>query len=525
MKTRIHFPSVLFPVLTGTTLLLAGCAVGPDFQRPAAPEAVAYTPGAAPTATAPGSEPAQQYDAAKEISAQWWTLFQSPALTALVDKALAANPTLEAAQAALRQAQENVEAQRGFFYPTIQASYSPSRTKVAGNNSGAAPGIQGDGSNIAATTGKPADQGGTAPFTAPVIYNYHTAQLSVGFVPDVFGINRRMMEATEAQAETQRYMLEATYITLASNVVAAAIQEASLRAQIDAVKRMVAINARSLEILRRRQEAGYASGLDLALQQNQAAQVEQWLPPLNRQLEQTRNLLRVLTGNRPDQELAETFTLDTLHLPQSLPLSLPSHLVQQRPDIRAAEAQLHAASAQVGVAVANRLPQFALTATMGGEAAHFGQMFSETGKFFSVIGTISQTLFDGGVLRHRQRAAEAALDQAGAQYRATVLAGFQNVADTLHALQADAESVQAAVRAEQAAHKAYELARKQQAEGYSDTLTLLVAEQFWLQSSFTLTQNRAQRLGDTAALFQALGGGWWNRDDVAVAAQNEQQAP
>jgi outer membrane protein TolC len=162
---------------------------------------------------------------------------------------------------------------------------------------------------------------------------------------------------------------------------------------------------------------------------------------------------------------------------------------------------------------------------MGGEAAHFGQMFSETGKFFSVIGTISQTLFDGGVLRHRQRAAEAALDQAGAQYRATVLAGFQNVADTLHALQADAESVQAAVRAEQAAHKAYELARKQQAEGYSDTLTLLVAEQFWLQSSFTLTQNRAQRLGDTAALFQALGGGWWNRDDVAVAAQNEQQAP
>ena len=521
MKNRFFPSSVFGPTLTAVALSLSGCALGPDFQRPAAPEAAAYHPDLKPIAAAPGTEPAQQYDPAKEISAQWWTLFQSPALTALVDKALAANPTLEAAQAALRQAQENVEAQRGFFYPTVQASYSPSRTKVAGNNSGAAPGIQGDGSNIAATTGKPADQGGTSPFTAPIIYNYHTAQLSVGFVPDVFGANRRMMEATEAQAETQRYMLEATYITLASNVVAAAIQEASLRAQIDAVKRMVAINTRSLEILRRRQEAGYASGIDLALQQNLTAQAEQWLPPLNRQLEQTRNLLRVLTGNRPDQELAETFTLDALHLPESLPLSLPSQLVQQRPDIRAAEAQLHAASAQVGVAVANRVPQFSLTATMGGEAAHFGQMFSETGKFFSVIGSISQTLFDGGTLRHRQRAAEAALDQAGAQYRATVLAGFQNVADTLHALQSDAETAQAAARAELAARKAYELTRKQQTLGYSDTLTLLIAEQAWLQSSFTLTQNRAQRLGDTAALFQALGGGWWNRNDAAVAARND----
>ena len=512
-KQTPHFLAAI-PVLA-LTLLTSGCALGPDFQRPAAPDVSAYHPRGMPGPVAGGTEPTQQFDPARDIAAQWWTLFQSPALSALVDKAFAGNPTLEAAQAALRQAQENVETQRGFFYPTVQASYSPSRTKVSGNTAGAgAPGPQGDGAVIA-----PASPG------APVIYNFHTAQLSVGFVPDVFGANRRAVESLEAQAEAQRFMLEATYITLASNVVAAAIQEAALRAQIDAVQRMVASNAKSLDILRRRQEAGYASGLDLALQQNQAAQAEQWLPPLTRQLEQTRNLLRVLTGQRPDQELAETFTLDDLQLPQALPLTLPSQLVQQRPDIRAAEAQLHAASAQLGVAVASRWPQFSLTAAMGGEAARFGQMFSEAGKFFSIVGAVSQTLFDGGTLRHRQRAAEAALDQAGAQYRATVLAGFQNVADTLQALQADAASAQAAARAEQAARRVYELLQKQQAQGYSDPLALLVAEQNWRQSVFALIQARAQRLGDTAALFQALGGGWWNRRETEALASSEKSAP
>lgn len=519
MKTPTSHFSVLTPVLA-LVLLVSGCAVGPDFQRPAAPDANTYHPvGPPPLNAQQGSEPSQQFEPARDIAAQWWTLFQSPALSALVDKAIAGNPTLEAAQAVLRQAQENVEAQRGFFYPTVQVGYSPSRTKVSGNTAGAgAPGPQGDGTVIAPES--PA---------APVIYNFHTAQLSVGFVPDVFGANQRAVESLAAQAEAQRYALEAAYITLASNVVAAAIQEAALRAQIDAVQRMVVANARALDITRRRQSAGYASGFDLALQENLSAQAEQWLPPLQRQLEQTRNLLRVLTGQRPDQELAETFTLDELHLPRSLPLTLPSQLVQQRPDIRAAEALLHAASAQVGVAVASRWPQFSLTAAMGGQAAHFDQMFSASGKFFSVIGAVSQTLFDGGMLRHRQRAAEAALDQAGAQYRATVLAGFQNVADTLQALQADAVTVQAAARSADAAGKAYELMQKQQAQGYSDPLALLAAEQNWRQAAFTLTQVRAQRLGDTAALFQALGGGWWNRGEVALAASSavpsEKSAP
>lgn len=494
--------------------LIAGCAVGPDFIRPQAPDTQGYT--VAPLRTQSASDTAggaaQTFASGQDVAARWWQAFQSPALDALIERAFAANPNLDAARATLAQAQELVYAQRGFFFPTVQASYSPSRTKISANTAGAnAPGVQGDGSVIAPPPG----------VQAPVIYNFHTAQLTVGFAPDVFGGNRRAVESLQAQADAQRFALIAARVTLATNLTAAAIQEASLRAQIAAVQRMVAINSRGLEILKRQKEAGYASGLDVATQETALAQAQQALPPLTRQLEQTRDLIRVLVGNRPDQEVTETFTLDALHLPETLPLSLPSQLVQQRPDVRAAEEQLHAASAAVGVAIANRLPQFSLTAAMGGEAAHFSQMFWQSGKFFSVVGNVAGTLFDGGTLSHRQSAAEQALTQAGAQYRSTVLAAFQNVADTLHALNADAESLAAAARTEQAARRAFELTRKQHEAGYVNSLALFSAEQNYLQASLSLIQARAGRLGDSAALFQALGGGWWN-DDAKIASANEQ---
>lgn len=461
---------------------------------------------------------AQHFTPGGDIPAQWWTLFQSPPLNALIEQAFAANPTIEVAQAALRQAQENVYAQQGYFFPTILASYSPSRTKLAGNVGGNSPGIQGDGDVIATTANTPASKGGSTPFNGPVLYNFHTAQLTVGFVPDVFGANARQVESLQAQADAQRFAMEATYITLASNVAAAAIQEAALRAQIAAVARIIEANTRSLDILRRQLKAGYVSALDVATQDAALAQTEQMLPALRRQLEQTRDLLRVLVGKTPDQELAASFDLDALHLPETLPLSLPSQLVQQRPDVRAAEEQLHYASAQVGVAVANRLPQLSLSANLGGEAAHFNQVFRDSGKFFNVVGNISQPIFDGGTLRHRQRAAEQALIQAGAQYRSTVLGAFQNVADTLHALQADAQSLQAASRAEQAAGKSLHLIRKQHEHGYVNTLVLLNAEQTYQQAMLGMIQARATRLGDTAALFQALGGGWWNKSDTTAVA-------
>lgn len=502
-------------IILAAALSLTGCAVGPDFHRPDAPRADRYSP--TPMATATASAPAmagkaQTFDSARDIPADWWTLFQSPALDRLIRKVLQANPTIEAAQAALRQAQENVNAQRGFFFPTVQAGYAPSRIKLSGNTGGNSPGLQGDGSTIA--TGQTA---GDAPVSTPVVYNWHSAQVTVGFVPDVFGANRRQVESLQAQADSQRLQLEAAYITLASNVVAAAIQEASVREQIAAVQRIVDANAQSLALVRQQFKFGFAGRLDVAAQESALAQARQLLPPLERQLEQTRDLIRALAGNLPSEEVAETFTLASLQLPAELPLSLPSSLVTQRPDIRIAEAQLHAASADVGVSVAARLPQFSLTATLGGNASTFNQMFSDSGKFFSVAGNVSQTLFAGGTLLHKQRAAEQGLAQAAAQYRGTVLTAFQNVADTLHAIHADARNLAAAVEAERAARTTLDLTRKQREFGQVGTLAVLAADQTYQQSAIALVQAQAARLGDTAALFQALGGGWWNRNDAVVA--------
>ena len=499
-----------------TTLLLGGCAVGPDFVQPAAPGASGYTVSALPdtTASAPGTAGAAQRLAyAHDLQADWWRLFKSPALDTLVEQALAAHPSLTAAQAALRIAQANVAAQQGYFWPTLQASYAPSRSKIAGNQGGNSPGLQGDGSVISTQANLPASQGGTAPFNAPVIYNFHTAQLSVGFVPDVFGGNARQVEALGASADYQYFQLQAASITLASNVVAAAIQEALLRQQTAVVTEIIAAGEQSVGILDRQWRAGLASQLDLALQRSALAQTRQLLPPLQKQHQQTLDLLRALLGLAQDATLPATVDLATLTLPEDLPLSLPSQLVLQRPDVRAARALLQAASAEVGVAVANRLPQFAINGNAGGAAARFGQMFWGSGQFFSFSANIAQTLFDGGTLKNRQLAAEAALQQAGAQYQLTVITAFQNVADVLQAVYADAQALQASDEAERAARTALDLLKRQWRAGYIDRLALLAGEQVYRQNTITLLQAQATRLGDTAALFQALGGGWWNAPD------------
>ena len=499
-----------------TTLLLGGCAVGPDFVQPAAPGASGYTVSALPdtTASAPGTAGAAQRLAyAHDLQADWWRLFKSPALDTLVEQALAAHPSLTAAQAALRIAQANVAAQQGYFWPTLQASYAPSRSKIAGNQGGNSPGLQGDGSVISTQANLPASQGGTAPFNAPVIYNFHTAQLSVGFVPDVFGGNARQVEALGASADYQYFQLQAASITLASNVVAAAIQEALLRQQTAVVTEIIAAGEQSVEILDRQWRAGLASQLDLALQRSALAQTRQLLPPLQKQHQQTLDLLRALLGLAQDATLPATVDLATLTLPEDLPLSLPSQLVLQRPDVRAARALLQAASAEVGVAVANRLPQFAINGNAGGAAARFGQMFWGSGQFFSFSANIAQTLFDGGTLKNRQLAAEAALQQAGAQYQLTVITAFQNVADVLQAVYADAQALQASDEAERTARTALDLLKRQWRAGYIDRLALLAGEQVYRQNEISLLQAQATRLGDTAALFQALGGGWWNAPD------------
>lgn len=484
--------------------LVAGCVVGPQYHRPSLPPAHAYSPAPLPgsTAAAPGTAEgdSQSFDTARAVSAQWWTLFRSPALNRLIARSLAANPSIDAAIAALREAQESVYAQRGYFYPSVQVSYQGERTRLSGNTAASsAPGIQGNGENIAPSG--PAQ---------PVTYNFHTAQLTVGYVPDVFGANRRQVESLQAQADAARYQLEAAYVTLASNVVAAAIQEASIRAQIAAARAIVRSSEHALRILRSQRRVGYATRLDVAQQELALAQAQALLPPLMRQLEQTRDLIRVLAGNAPDDDVPETFTLDALHLPRRLPLALPSKLIEQRPDVLAAEEQVRSASAQVGVAVANRLPQFSLTAALGGQASRLTQMFWSSGTFWSVLGSASQPLFDAGTLKHRQLAAQQALAQAAAQYRSTVLTAFQNVADTLHALYTDADALRSAVAVEQAARVTLQVSRQQFAAGYANGLAVLTAQQLYQQAVIGRVQAQAARLGDTAALLQALGGGWWN---------------
>ena len=483
-------------VATVTAVVLAsGCAVGPNFRRPTAPAVDRYTrqpslPKTASADVAAGEE--QRFVQNLDIPQQWWTLFESPPLNALIEKALRANPTLVTAQAALRQAMELVYAQQGFFYPTVQASFSPSRQKLS--------------KTIAPVLS----------MTTNLTYDLYTAQVTVGFTPDVFGGNRRQVESLRGLADSQRFLLEATYVTLTSNVVAAAVQEASLRAQIAATKDIIAISTRSLELLRRQFDLGFVARLDVAAQEAALAQMEQTLPPLRKQLEINRDLLTALAGRLPSDEPEERFELAALHLPQDLPVSLPSRLVEQRPDVRAAEEQLHAASAQIGVAIANRLPQFTLSGAYGGVATSFTQMFASGNPFWVVAGNVAQTLFAGGTLLHRQRAAEAAFEQAAAQYRSTVITAFQNVADTLYALQNDADSLKAALAAERAAKVTLDLTRTQQQLGYVNYLALLSAQQAYQQTLVTRVQAQASRLADTAALFQALGGGWWNlRDDAA----------
>ncbi len=455
---------------------------------------------------------AQRFVAAQDIPFEWWTLFQSQPLDALIKRAFKANPNIDAAQAALRQAQEYAAARQGFFYPMVSAGYSPSHNKLAGNMGGNSPGQQGNGTVIQ-TYSNPAGP----KYNGPAYYNFHVAQLTVGYVPDVFGANSRQVESLQAQVEAQRMQLEAAYLTLAANVVAAAIQEAALRAQISAQDKIVSLNEEALKILRKRLELGDVSPLDVAQQESELALAQQALFPLQQQLEQTRNLLRVLAGNTPDADVPETFTLETLHLPQKLPLSLPSKLVEQRPDVRIAEAQLHAASAQYGVAVANTLPQFAITGAIGGMASSPVWMFRNGGGFFDLTGNVAQTIFDGGTLRAQSRAAQEAMNQAAAQYRSVVMTALQNVADALYVIQSDAQALKAAATVAKAGSDVSALTRKQYEAGYVDYQTWLVAQQNEQLAAINLVQAQTNRLGDTAALFQALGGGWWNREKMNTA--------
>ena len=479
--------------------LLAACAVGPDYQKPPAPEVTGYTPKPLVHHTVSAeskSGAAQHFVQDLDIPGQWWEIFHSRALHNLIEDALKHNPDVQAAQAGLRVARETTEAQKGAFAPQIAGGYNSYTQKV---------------SSVVSPPGNIVSPGST--FIGPYL-RLHTAQVDVSYTPDVFGLVRREVESDEALAAVQHFQVEATYLTLTSNVVAGAIQEASLRAQLAATKKIIAIETDLLRLLRVQKKLGQVAEADVALQEAALAQAQETLPPLEKQLAQQRDLLTALAGRYPSEEVAEKFTLESLRFPRELPVSLPSKLVEQRPDVQAASASLHSASALIGVAVANRLPVISLTSNLSTSWTELAQLFTPPANAYLLTAAVAQPIFDGFTLYHKQKAAEAAYDQADAQYRSTVIMAFQNVADTLHAIEADARALKAAVAAENAAKKSLDIVRNQAHLGQLNVLAVLNAEQTYQQALLTRVQDEANRYADTAALFQALGGGWWNREDV-----------
>jgi NodT family efflux transporter outer membrane factor (OMF) lipoprotein len=491
-KQDFRLGSTAMARLVLVCLAVAGCAVGPNFKRPAAPAVSHYTvqplTNTAGVSNLAGGE-VQSFVPGLEIPAQWWALFHSEPLNLLIQRSLTNNPDLKAAQAALTVAQENLKAQRGVFYPSLSGSFAASRQRQSGY--------------IAPT-----------PNANVFEYNLFTPQVSVSYSPDVFGLNRRTVESSQAQEESARYQMIATYLTLSANVVVAAIQEASLRAQIETTREIIGLSSNMIEVVRYQYGKGRTSGLDIAAQEAQLAQVAATLPPLLKQLAQERDLLAVLAGDFPSEQKGEAFDLAKLKLPGELPVSLPARLVEQRPDILQAEQNLHAASAQIGVAIANRLPNITLTANAGSTALSLDKLFSPGSGFWAIGGAVTQPIFEGGTLLHQQRAAQAAYLQAAQQYRSTVLGACQNVADTLSALEQDAAGLQTAGAADAAAKVTLELSREQWRVGYGGYLALLNAEQTYAQAHLNLVQAEASRFADTAALFQALGGGWWNEAEL-----------
>ena len=480
------------PLAALLIILTAGCSVGPDFERPAAPDETTYDSDGNPTTNeALGIK--QTFVAGKTLPGEWWKLFQSSQLNDLITEALLHNPDLEAASASLRAAEADLAASESSLFPSVNGTFTGDRQK----SSGASNGGKFNGST----------------------YSLFNASVSLSYGIDIFGITRRTVEGEEATRDYQAYELEAARLSLTANVVTTAIREASLRGQIAATKKLIEDQEKQLDIYKKQLEAGGVTRQAVLAQQATLSQTRTMLPPLEKQLSQTRHALSVLVGQLPSHAPKAVFNLHDLHLPEQLPLTLPSQLVEQRPDIRAAEANLHAASAAIGLAEANRLPEFTISANIGSVANQIERLFIPGGGIWSMGGTIAETIFDAGKLEYKEASAKARYDQAAAVYRKTVLTAFQDVADTLRALELDTKALKAQSEAEHAASESLNLAKTQYEAGAASYLSMLEAENAAQKASIALVQAEALRYADTAALFQALGGGWLSKNNQKDEAQ------
>lgn len=486
-------------VVSVVVIFLTACTVGPQLRSPEFTTTDSYTASPIPSETASAPTEAgiaQRFAFAQNLSAEWWTLFHSAELDALIKQGLGESPSLSSARAALRGAQENLRAARGaLLYPGVDASLQATRQR-----------------SPIAVAGAPTEE-----------FNLYNASVNVSYTLDLFGGSRYRLEALQAQVDYQRYQFEAAYLSLTANIVTTAVSEASLRAQIRATEEILSSEQKQLELVKRQFDLGAVPWSSVLSQQTQLAKTRATLPPLEKQLAYTRHALSALVGQLPSGRKLPEFQLQSLQLPEVLPVSLPSSLLHQRPDIRASEALLAQAGAEVGVATANLYPQITLTGGYGFEALDTGNLFNSQSVLWNLGANLLQPIFHGGELSAKRRAAIAAYDQAAAQYKEAVLKAFQDVADVLRALETDARALQAQAEAEAAARATLDLTQKQFELGAVNYLPLLVAQRDYEQTRINLIQAQAARYSDTAALFQALGGGWWNRGSTPVEAAPEQK--
>lgn len=479
---------VLAPLLIGA--LLAGCTVGPNFTPPSPPSDQAYDAAhAAPPAVA--GEPAQRLAVGQRIAGDWWTLYRSPALDAVLKQAIAHNRDLAAARANLAAAQNIAAAAQGALFPQLDFAASAERQKI----SFAAFGLK-------------------QPLAT---FNVFSVGPTVSYSLDPFGRNRRLIEERQAQADVERYQLTAAYLAVTGNAVTDAIGIAAINAQIAAVNDVVADDQNLLTLVQRSVAAGGATDLDVESARSQLAADRTLLPPLQQRLSVARHVLAVLVAETPGSWTAPDFTLDSLTLPADVPISLPSTLVHQRPDILAAEAELHAASAAVGVATAQLYPDITLTAGVEqiGLAPH--TLLTAGDNIWNFGGGVTAPLFHGGALRAQKRAAEDNFNSTRATYQQVVLQSFAQVADSLDALVHDTRLLAEQRAALESSRRSLDLTRRAYQGGDVALLQVLDASRLYQRARLGYAQAEAQRYADTAQLFLAMGGGWWARADATQA--------
>ncbi len=474
---------------------MAGCMVGPNFHRPPAPHAKHYTENSLPSKTThtpslKNTGKSQYFVNGRDVPGEWWRLFRCKELNELICAGLSNNPSVHAAKAALRQAQENWNATFGsLFFPSVNGQIN---------------GVHQRQTNSIGGTINPA--------LGSNIFTLYNSSINVSYLLDLFGGSRRQLESYSAEVDYQKFQLEAAKLTIASNIVTTAITIASLNAQITATENILHAQEDQLNIVKKQLKLGGASGIDVLTQQTQVAQTRALLPPLKLSLAKSRDALAVLVGKIPCEGHIPQFALNQFVLPDHLPVSLPSSLVNQRPDIRAQEALVHAASAQIGVATANLLPSVTLTDSYGWNSRNLAKLFLPSNVIWNYGASVLQPIFHGGALLAQRRATIAAFQQAAAYYRQTVLQAFQNVADSLEALKYDAIALEAEHKAEMASKKTLTITEKQFKLGSVSYISLLNAQQQYQKSTVNRIQAQAARLTDTVALYQALGGGWWNHE-------------